>query len=128
MGISDEDLALDEAARLLTAAAVEAGKLALSMREGVHSWKKDANSPVSDADIAVDNFLRERLLALTLLWLALGRDGRPARSPHPQASLGRRSDRRDACLSNRLAGLVDLRGTRRERTSVGGGTLRARER
>ena len=65
MGISSEDeLAPDEAARLLAAAASEAGKLALSMREGVRSWKKDANSPVSEADIAVDNFLRERLLAL----------------------------------------------------------------
>jgi myo-inositol-1(or 4)-monophosphatase len=65
MGISSEDdLAPDEAARLLAAAAVEAGKLALSMREGVRSWKKDANSPVSEADIAADNFLRERLLAL----------------------------------------------------------------
>ncbi len=65
MGISNEDnLAPDEAARLLAAAAVEAGKLALSMREGVRSWKKDASSPVSEADIAADNFLRERLLAL----------------------------------------------------------------
>jgi myo-inositol-1(or 4)-monophosphatase len=65
MGISNEDnLAPGEAARLLAAAAVEAGKLALSMREGVRSWKKDASSPVSDADIAADNFLRERLLAL----------------------------------------------------------------
>jgi myo-inositol-1(or 4)-monophosphatase len=65
MGISNEDdLAPDEAARLLAAAVVEAGKLALSMREGVRSWKKDASSPVSEADIAADNFLRERLLAL----------------------------------------------------------------
>jgi myo-inositol-1(or 4)-monophosphatase len=65
MGISNEDdLAPAEAARLLAAAAVEAGKLALSMREGVRSWKKDATSPVSEADIAADNFLRDRLLAL----------------------------------------------------------------
>jgi myo-inositol-1(or 4)-monophosphatase len=64
MGISNEDeLAPDEAARLLAAAAVEAGKLALSMREGVRSWNKDASSPVSEADIAADNFLRERLMA-----------------------------------------------------------------
>jgi len=65
MGISNEDdLAPAAAARLLAAAVVEAGKLVLSMREGVRSWKKDANSPVSEADIAADNFLRERLLAL----------------------------------------------------------------
>jgi myo-inositol-1(or 4)-monophosphatase len=30
----------------------------------VRSWKKDATSPVSEADIAADNFLRDRLLAL----------------------------------------------------------------
>jgi myo-inositol-1(or 4)-monophosphatase len=65
MGISNEDdLAPNEAARLLAVAVGEAGKLALSMREGVRSWKKDADSPVSAADIAADNFLRERLLAL----------------------------------------------------------------
>lgn len=65
MGISNEDdLAPDEAARLLAAAVGEAGKLALSMREGVRSWQKDAGSPVSEADIAADNLLRERLMAL----------------------------------------------------------------
>ena len=65
MGISNEDdLAPDEAARLLAAAVGEAGKLALSMREGVRSWQKDAGSPVSDADIAADNLLRQRLMAL----------------------------------------------------------------
>jgi myo-inositol-1(or 4)-monophosphatase len=82
MGISSEDdLAPDEAARLLAAAVGEAGKLALSMREGVRSWKKDANSPVSDADIAADNFLRERLLALvpSYGWLSEETADRPDR-------------------------------------------------
>jgi myo-inositol-1(or 4)-monophosphatase len=82
MGISSgDDLAPDEAARLLAAAVGEAGKLALSMREGVRSWKKDANSPVSDADIAADNFLRGRLLALapTYGWLSEETADRPDR-------------------------------------------------
>ncbi|HLL26153.1 MAG TPA: 3'(2'),5'-bisphosphate nucleotidase CysQ [Xanthobacteraceae bacterium] len=65
MGVpSDRDLAPLDATRALAAAVTEAGKLALSMRTGVKHWKKDASSPVSEADIAVDNFLRERLLAL----------------------------------------------------------------
>ena len=40
----------------------EAGALAASTFRGTYkSWAKDGGSPVSDADIAVDNFLRERL-------------------------------------------------------------------
>jgi len=57
-------LAPAEAAHALAAVVVEAGTLALSMRVGVRSWNKTASSPVSEADIALDNFLRERLLAL----------------------------------------------------------------
>ena len=82
MGISNEDdLAPAAAARLLAAAVVEAGKLALSMREGVRSWKKDANSPVSEADIAADNFLRELLLGLapSYGWLSEETADLPAR-------------------------------------------------
>ena len=62
---SEQNLAPADAAHALAAAVTEAGKLALSMQKGVRSWKKDANSPVSEADIAADNFLRERLLALS---------------------------------------------------------------
>ncbi len=44
----------------------EAGALALRAREASpKSWSKDGGSPVSDADIAVDNFLRERLMQLS---------------------------------------------------------------
>jgi myo-inositol-1(or 4)-monophosphatase len=40
----------------------EAGSLALSMfRTPINSWTKGQSSPVSDADIAVDKLLRERL-------------------------------------------------------------------
>jgi myo-inositol-1(or 4)-monophosphatase len=59
------DLAAEEAARALEAVVVEAGELALSMlNKGVKSWKKEFGSPVTDADIAVDALLRERLHAV----------------------------------------------------------------
>lgn len=49
----------------LTAAVEEAGALAASMfRKNVRSWNKENASPVSDADLAVDRFLRDRLQAI----------------------------------------------------------------
>jgi len=49
----------------LEAAVREAGALAGRAREGSpKSWSKHGGSPVSEADIAVDNFLRERLMQL----------------------------------------------------------------
>jgi myo-inositol-1(or 4)-monophosphatase len=49
----------------IEAAVREAGALALRAREASpKSWSKHGGSPVSDADIAVDNFLRERLMQL----------------------------------------------------------------
>jgi myo-inositol-1(or 4)-monophosphatase len=46
----------------LAAIVREAGALAASTFRGTYkSWTKGGGSPVSDADIAVDNFLRERL-------------------------------------------------------------------
>jgi len=49
----------------IEAALREAGALALRAREGSpKSWSKHGGSPVSDADIAVDNFLRKRLMQL----------------------------------------------------------------
>jgi myo-inositol-1(or 4)-monophosphatase len=57
----------------IEAAVREAGALALRAREGSpKSWSKQGGSPVSDADIAVDNFLRERLreLAPDCGWLS----------------------------------------------------------
>ncbi|MCC6948018.1 MAG: 3'(2'),5'-bisphosphate nucleotidase CysQ [Bradyrhizobiaceae bacterium] len=53
-----------EAADVLARAAVEAGELALAMqRKGVRTWNKEHNSPVTEADIAADKILRERLTA-----------------------------------------------------------------
>ncbi len=57
-------LARDSA--LLVAAVREAGALALSLfRTDVKNWTKGASSPVSDADIAANDLLEERLRSAT---------------------------------------------------------------
>jgi myo-inositol-1(or 4)-monophosphatase len=49
---------------LLLEAVREAGALALRyFREGVKSWEKSPDNPVSEADLAVDRLLREQLTA-----------------------------------------------------------------
>jgi myo-inositol-1(or 4)-monophosphatase len=49
-------------AALLIEAVREAGELALSLqRRGVRDWNKNDGSPVSEADLAVDALLRDRL-------------------------------------------------------------------
>lgn len=49
----------------------EAGPIALrTFRTDVRSWTKHGNSPVSEADIAVDTFLRERLSRDGFGWLS----------------------------------------------------------
>lgn len=49
--------------QLIRDAAAEAGKIALSyFKHDPEVWLKDGNSPVSEADLAVDRFLREYLL------------------------------------------------------------------
>jgi myo-inositol-1(or 4)-monophosphatase len=58
-------------AQELGAALREAGPIALrTFRSEVRSWTKHGNSPVSEADIAVDNFLRERLRRDGFGWLS----------------------------------------------------------
>ena len=53
-----------EDARLLAEAARAAGRLALAyFGRDPEVWTKEGNSPVSEADIAADNFLREHLMA-----------------------------------------------------------------
>jgi myo-inositol-1(or 4)-monophosphatase len=62
-----------ELLRPLQAAVAEAGKLALTkFRNNVRAWNKENASPVSEADLAVDNFLRERLTAIdpSIGWLS----------------------------------------------------------
>lgn len=49
----------------------EAGPIALKTFRGtIRSWTKGHSSPVSEADIAVDNFLRERLWRADYGWLS----------------------------------------------------------
>jgi myo-inositol-1(or 4)-monophosphatase len=59
------EIAPAEAARALADAAREAGKLARRMLDtGVRTWNKERDSPVTEADIAVDELLRQRLHAV----------------------------------------------------------------
>jgi myo-inositol-1(or 4)-monophosphatase len=66
----------------LAGAMREAGALALKTFRGeIKSWTKGASSPVSEADIAVDALLRERLLAIhDAGWLSEETEDDPARS------------------------------------------------
>jgi myo-inositol-1(or 4)-monophosphatase len=63
---------LQQQAARLEAGVREAGALALSMfRKPMNNWTKgEAQSPVSEADIAVDNLLRERLHDDQIAWLS----------------------------------------------------------
>ena len=65
---------LTQIAARLEAAVREAGALALSMfQTPLKNWTKGPSaSPVSEADIAVDNLLRQRLIATgeTVAWLS----------------------------------------------------------
>jgi myo-inositol-1(or 4)-monophosphatase len=61
---ADADIASDAA--LLTRTVREAGALALTMfRTEIRQWTKGQSSPVSEADIAVDELIRQRLQAAT---------------------------------------------------------------
>lgn len=54
---------LEDDARLVRQVTREAGRIALSyFARDIHTWEKSANNPVSEADIAVDEFLRTTLL------------------------------------------------------------------
>jgi myo-inositol-1(or 4)-monophosphatase len=68
-----EAVDLDRAAALLSATTREAGALALSMFDKpMKTWTKGESSPVTDADIAVDRLLRERLTSFSqdIAWLS----------------------------------------------------------
>jgi myo-inositol-1(or 4)-monophosphatase len=66
------EIDLQRQAARLQASVREAGALALSMfKTPLKNWTKgEAQSPVSDADIAVDNLLRERLADDSIAWLS----------------------------------------------------------
>src|SRR5262245_18884535 len=65
----------------LAAAVREAGALALlTFRKELKSWIKGRSSPVTEADLAVDTLLRERLLSIRRAgWLSEETDDDPAR-------------------------------------------------
>lgn len=57
-------MSFDEDLDLIRTAAREAGQMALDLRDaGLKVWSKSNASPVTDADLAVDAFLKERLLS-----------------------------------------------------------------
>jgi len=70
----------------LAAAVKEAGVLALKTFGGeLKSWIKGKSSPVSEADLAVDALLRERLLAIhDAGWLSEETEDDPARLGHAE--------------------------------------------
>ena len=104
-------------ATLLAAAVREAGALALkTFRSPVRQWTKGKSSPVSEADIAVDALLREKLGGAfpAYGWLSEETEDDPQRLAG-RRGLDRRSDRRHARLSRRprgLGGLGRARGRR----------------
>jgi myo-inositol-1(or 4)-monophosphatase len=69
----------------LAGAVREAGALALKTFRGeIKSWTKGASSPVSEADLAVDALLRERLLDIHPAgWLSEETEDDPARLERP---------------------------------------------
>jgi myo-inositol-1(or 4)-monophosphatase len=81
--LPDADLVADRAGvrDRLAAAVREAGSLAMrTFRGELKSWTKGASSPVSEADLAVDALLRERLLTIHAAgWLSEETEDDPAR-------------------------------------------------
>ena len=70
---ASEAVDLDEAAARMAASVRDAGALALSMfGRPINTWTKFESSPVSDADIAVDRLLHERLAdeGSSIAWLS----------------------------------------------------------
>ncbi len=105
----------------------EAGALAArTFQTSLKNWTKSGGSPVSEADIAVDNFLRERLTSLApdCGWLSEETEDDLARL-RCAAHVDRRSDRRHARLPLRPHRLVDLGRAGGERPSRDRGHLRA---
>jgi myo-inositol-1(or 4)-monophosphatase len=81
-GAAPNDLAPEEAAQALAEAVTEAGEIALAMlRAGCRNWTKEHDSPVTEADLAADALLRERLrfLAPQYGWRSEESDPVPAR-------------------------------------------------
>lgn len=77
---ANEVVDLAQIAERLAACVRDAGTLALSMfQKPINAWTKGESSPVSDADIAVDALLRERLTGDGFGWLSEESIDDPAR-------------------------------------------------
>ncbi len=96
----------------------EAGALALSLfRTELKNWTKGASSPVSEADIAVNDLIENAAATRHAgLWLAVGRKRRRRAASGQAPGLDRRSDRRHPRLSCRPRRLVRQRGAGRGHT------------
>jgi myo-inositol-1(or 4)-monophosphatase len=112
----------------LASAVREAGALALHMFRGrPASWIKGASSPVSEADLAVDALLRERLLAIRDAgWLSEETEDDPARLQRAEVWVVD-PHRRHARLPRGPCGLGDRRGVGALWPSAGCGALRTGE-
>jgi myo-inositol-1(or 4)-monophosphatase len=80
--VAEPELAPDEITHRLTTAVREAGELALAkFGAPIRSWIKGKNSPVCEADVEVDQLLRERLAGPTpdYGWLSEESTDDPAR-------------------------------------------------
>jgi hypothetical protein len=96
-------------AALLADTVREAGALALSMfRTELRIWTKGASSPVSEADIAVNELIQARLQSL-----AVGGKHRRLFASRQAHGLDHRSDRRHPRLFGRSGRLVCQRGAGR---------------
>ena len=117
-------------AALLTDTVREAGALALSLfRTELKNWTKGASSPVSEADIAVNDLHRQQAaLGHAGLRLAVGRKRRRRLAARQAAGLDRRSDRRHPRLSRRPRRLVRQRGAGGGCLAGAGGGVRAGQR
>ena len=110
---------------LLKGAAHEAGALALTFfRRNPNAWSKAGGSPVTEADMAVDAFLRVRLLAERpdYGWLSEETADDPARLD-ARDDLRRRPDRRHARLHRRRRPLVREPRGGAQRAAGRGGAL-----
>ena len=71
---------LDALAKILTSAVRDAGELALKTFKGdLKHWTKAGDSPVSEADMAVDALLKVRLASPGIGWLSEETEDDPAR-------------------------------------------------
>jgi 3'-phosphoadenosine 5'-phosphosulfate (PAPS) 3'-phosphatase len=116
--------------RLLTDVVREAGALALSLfRTELKNWTKGASSPVSEADIAVNDLIERKLRSATPDYGWLSEESADDEARLEQTTgLDCRSDRRHPRLSRRPRRLVRERGAGRERAAGAGRGVRAGQR